>query len=84
MIHVLAPPCVLARRIARCPRCRQRRRMVVRIWAWYSPSAVCCACGAMLSGGRWGPPHRGQRDRALADWPHAVNLADALEKIAEA
>lgn len=58
-LHIHAPaPTHFARRVMRCPTCKVRRRVVVRGYEWYEPSATCCACGTWWAGGR---AHKGYR-----------------------
>jgi hypothetical protein len=39
---------VIKIRVIYCPKCRKRRRMTVRLYEWYEPSAICRTCKTRL------------------------------------
>lgn len=38
----------LITKVIYCPKCKRRRRMTVRMYEWYSPSATCRTCKTRL------------------------------------
>jgi hypothetical protein len=56
------------RKIARCPICKTRRRMLVEDEVWYGTTVTCCHCGDSWQDGELSlrPARRGWRKEASA------------------
>lgn len=79
-----SPPDWTYRRIAYCPVCERRRRMVTTLEGFYGSTTGCLGCGDQWSDGEmWGRPFaRGWRERAKAQlrekWANAMTREEAL------
>lgn len=62
-IHVCSPHWIDGRRVARCPSCHVRRRVLHSAAGWYGTATTCLACGYSWGEGA-GTPTRSKRRRA--------------------
>lgn len=67
-VIICRPNTFLTRRIAYCPNCRTKRRMVDAYAVWYGTTRSCCGCGDSWDDGelRPRPFKRGWRTEAIA------------------
>lgn len=83
--HTYRAPSGLARTIQTCPRCKARKRHLVRVFEWYSPHVTCCACGTTRCDGEWAAQTARERDAAAraarASWPLASSVRAAYEAL---
>lgn len=80
-VHIHAPDGFTFRGVARCRRCRVRRRQVVTIYMYYGPIIRCCHCGAYVNDGELKPPRKLDANTArlaAQTWPTLPNGDEAL------
>ena len=84
MTHVLQPGSHLGRAVKKCPTCRCRRRCVVRVYEYYSPTCICGGCGCVFSGGG-GYGSKSERERTrrwvAEQWPNVPSVREAVREM---
>lgn len=50
-LHLHQPTTVWMRRVAYCPVCEKRRRMIGALQIWYATTWTCCGCGDSFTDG---------------------------------